>query len=309
MPKSWVHQSHNIDQIWALSSWNAAAFVRSGIPAKKIAVVPLGIDCNKFILSKRTLVEPKVVLFIGGALPRKGIDGLLNAWKYFERFDNTSILVIISRYKHSVDVNGLIQSVGLKKDRILYITKSLTPTEILSWYERAKVVVHPARVEGFGLTVLEAMAMGKHVIASPAGGTADFISHDFVDVLKVSLDVCTSYPCSGDSKSLCIFPNGCEALTGRAHWFSIDVFDLAEKLIRAVRIRHENQPKREAMRNFVCTHFSWKSSINILLSILLKQAKQNIQKVNISGMPFQNNCKFSVNELIKSIVKAEEGRN
>ena len=37
--------------------------------------------------------------------------------------------------------------------------------DVAAWYRRAEVLVHPARWEGFGLALLEAMLAGKPVVA------------------------------------------------------------------------------------------------------------------------------------------------
>ncbi len=51
-------------------------------------------------------------------------------------------------------------------------------------YTGAECYVHPLRAEGFGMTILEAMACGLPVIATPWSGPADFLSPRYAYTLR-----------------------------------------------------------------------------------------------------------------------------
>lgn len=54
---------------------------------------------------------------------------------------------------------------------------TVTHDQMLTAMSAADVVVIPSRFEGFGLTALEAMAMGRPVVATTAGGLPEVIEH------------------------------------------------------------------------------------------------------------------------------------
>jgi glycosyltransferase involved in cell wall biosynthesis len=57
------------------------------------------------------------------------------------------------------------------------ITGALPHAQLLDLVQAADLVVVPSRFEGFGLTALEAMALGRPVLATTAGGLPEVIEH------------------------------------------------------------------------------------------------------------------------------------
>lgn len=57
------------------------------------------------------------------------------------------------------------------------ITGALPHVQLLDLLQAADLVVVPSRFEGFGLTALEAMALGRPVLATTAGGLPEVIEH------------------------------------------------------------------------------------------------------------------------------------
>src|SRR5262249_20791173 len=85
LPKSWIApMSRLVDEIWVTTAFVRDCYVKSGIPADRVHVVPLGIDTKRFHpdsppLPLKTKKRFKV-LFVGGTIFRKGIDVLLDAY-------------------------------------------------------------------------------------------------------------------------------------------------------------------------------------------------------------------------------------
>lgn len=57
------------------------------------------------------------------------------------------------------------------------ITGALPHAQLLDLVQAADLVVVPSRFEGFGLTALEAMALGRPVLATTAGGLPEVVEH------------------------------------------------------------------------------------------------------------------------------------
>jgi glycosyltransferase involved in cell wall biosynthesis len=68
-----------------------------------------------------------------------------------------------------------LQALGLSK--VVTITGMVSHGHMLGAMAAADLVVVPSRFEGFGLTALEAMALGRPVVATTAGGLPEVIEH------------------------------------------------------------------------------------------------------------------------------------
>ncbi len=62
-------------------------------------------------------------------------------------------------------------------------------------YLTAGAYVHPARAEGFGMTILQAMAAARPVIAPALGGHTDFASEETAFLVPARMATCTKDPC------------------------------------------------------------------------------------------------------------------
>lgn len=68
------------------------------------------------------------------------------------------------------------------------IEEELSADELTNLYRRIDIVVSTHASEGFGLHLLEAMAMGKRVVATNYGGNVDFMKEDNSFLVDYSLD-------------------------------------------------------------------------------------------------------------------------
>ena len=103
------------------------------------------------------------VLFVGTAEPRKGLDTLLNALAGPE-LKEEALVVVGPRGWGGVDVAQDAGALGIG-DRVT-VTGQVDDADLASLYAGASLVVMPSRAEGFGLPVLEAMALGVPVVTS-----------------------------------------------------------------------------------------------------------------------------------------------
>jgi len=134
---------------------------------KNILQKHLGIQKNDF-----------VVIFVGRIIPEKGVLELLNSLQFIKN-KYTKILIIgsanfaqkkLTRYE--MQVKSLTKKY---RDRVVF-TGYVPNTEVYKYLNISEVSVVPSICEeAAGLVVLEAMAAGKPIITTGAGGVKEYI--------------------------------------------------------------------------------------------------------------------------------------
>ena len=139
-----------------------------------------GVDFNKFNIDKkdeyRKIIREKysipenafVYIFIGRVTRDKGINELLQAYKNIEN-DNT-YLMFLGGNEIDQTVNMDLYNWSLNKKNIIYVGNTNIVEQYLS---AADCYVLPSYREGFGLSVIEAEAMGVPVVVTDIPGPKD----------------------------------------------------------------------------------------------------------------------------------------
>jgi glycosyltransferase involved in cell wall biosynthesis len=184
LPEQWVRQARHVDEFWVPSNYVRQLYLDSGISAEKVHVVPNGIDPTRFRPEAPPLALPTrktfKFLFVGGTIPRKGPDLLLEAYLQTFTAAEDVCLVIKDFGGDGVYAGQTLQtriraaSAQPGAPEILHLTGELPADEMPGLYNACDCLVHPYRGEGFALPVLEAMACGLPVIVTDGGATDDF---------------------------------------------------------------------------------------------------------------------------------------
>ena len=158
-------------------------YLRAGIAADRIAIVPPGIDRALFRPDGPRLEVPAArgfrFLFVGGSTPRKGVDVAINAFvNEFARSDDVTPVVkdasaLYPGNNLATEVARVAAHPGAA--HVVAIDRMLPAAELAALYRSCDVLVAPYRGEGFGMPVLEAMACGLPVIVTAGGATDDFV--------------------------------------------------------------------------------------------------------------------------------------
>jgi len=157
----------------------AMKLVNKHFPAD-YTIIPNGIDIEHFSPDVSPIDEfcdgKLNILFVGRMEKRKGLDYLLKAYKQIKQEIPNSRLIVVGpgtrlRYKYEkwVAKNGL-------KDVVFagYVSYE----ELPRYYKTADIFCSPATGrESFGIILLEAMALGKPVVASNIGGYPGVVTH------------------------------------------------------------------------------------------------------------------------------------
>jgi glycosyltransferase involved in cell wall biosynthesis/SAM-dependent methyltransferase len=184
IPAEWLEGLAGVDEVWAPTTWVRDCFVRSGVPAEKVAVVPYGVDTEGFTPDGPRLAletdRTTRLLFVGGGIRRKGFDVLLDAYAdCFGPDDDVCLVVKLFGSHGAYHAKALDERAKAMADdpaapAVEVIGRRLTKQEIAELYRACDVLVHPYRGEGFGLPVAEAMASGLPTIVTNYGACLDF---------------------------------------------------------------------------------------------------------------------------------------
>ena len=195
LPSGWssIINKH-ADMVLPASSYSAEVMARSGVSRDKIKVYPYGVDTSIFNVNQEKLFVPKDKFnFLYCAIPhaRKGIDILFDTFlktfsgrddvrlilKTVRRNDKVKAPAFVINIRETLSVARAFAGVG-DLPEIMILDGDYGPEELASLYNSAHAYVAPSRSEGFGMTVLEAMACGVPVIATAYSAHSDFLNND-----------------------------------------------------------------------------------------------------------------------------------
>jgi len=180
--------------ILVTSNWVKEMYVRDGIDANKIEVLPVGCNTDSFIPFKKD--DPKIlavrealgispdqlmILTVGGDAASKGAQEVMQAlaiidakapdWKYVCKVwpqPRTKI-------QNLADLE-MANHLGIEKN-VTYATNTISRNFMPYLIGACDIYAAPSRLEGFGMPQVEAGACGKPVISLKAMGMLDTLIH------------------------------------------------------------------------------------------------------------------------------------
>jgi glycosyltransferase involved in cell wall biosynthesis len=135
-------------------------------------VIPAGIDPGDFPAAPPD-ERPwrRQILCVGRLEPAKGFDTAIRA---LPRLPPDATLTIVGDGRHRDELARIARETGVE-DRVVW--KTCDRSEMAANYRAADALVFPSTGhEAFGLVPLEAMACGTPVVATGAGGSAEFLA-------------------------------------------------------------------------------------------------------------------------------------
>lgn len=162
---TWLNK---VDRFIALTEFSRSKFVQAGLPAEKISVKPNFVPDPPRV----EVIPQKCALFIGRLSVEKGVKTLVDSWRNVDK-----PLFIIGdgpdRLSLEQSAPANVHFLGhLPRDAVLH---EMAAAEIIIvpsiWYENCPMVV------------VEAMALGKPIVASRIGALAEIIQDDVSGLL------------------------------------------------------------------------------------------------------------------------------
>ncbi len=172
------------DRVIVFSHIQREILGRLGVPAARVAVIPNGVDVQKyspgFSRLKIELDADRIFIYQGRIAPEKNVESLLKAWKQ-ARMDSRSKLVIVGN--HGPLATSLMPFYGAEQGIIWmgFIADEQKRIEIL---RGSDVFVLPSLVEGLSLSLLEAMACGLACVATDAGADGEVLENEAGVILQ-----------------------------------------------------------------------------------------------------------------------------
>lgn len=273
----WVANYHetlsNLPLVFVTSEWVKTTYKRDGIDTKNFEVVPIGVEPEIFKPISKTNPEIKrlremigvkenesMILTIGGDVTSKGAQEIIKALSIIDKdFPNWKYVFKTWGPECSEDHRGeeekLIEELKLNKEKFIYLE------EVYAWefmpylFNACDIYAAPSRLEGFGLTQLQAQACGIPVISIDLMGPKETIVHGKTGFLAkvastIELNSEIVHPHMGFEEQKRIFFDKPKTFAYRA-----DVNDIVEYLLVLMldskkRMEIGNNGREHAVKNF-----------------------------------------------------------
>lgn len=193
----------------------------------KVEVVDCGVDVERFRVEAAP-GRPTRFLCLGSLSERKNVVRLANAFGQLEEGSLTFI------------GDGPLRAELEGRERVTLVG-TVPHEQIPDRIARSHVLCQPSLVEPFGLAILEAMAVGRSVVATRIGGPPEFVTAeagvlvdptDEADLVR-GLAAAAALPC----------PNHAARLAAEAHDLRRQAERMEEILLQAVRGRQADAPR------------------------------------------------------------------
>jgi glycosyltransferase involved in cell wall biosynthesis len=141
-------------------------------PNANVRVIPCSIASDWFAPEavKRADEKDDYILMVTASVPHKNASGALRAYSHYVSAVGPSTAARLRVVGLSNATERFAQQAAdLGVGRLVDFEPFVTDAELRDLYRRARVLLFPSFMEGFGIPVLEAMASGTPVVSSNAG--------------------------------------------------------------------------------------------------------------------------------------------
>ncbi len=173
--------------IFSISQYTKELLVKFGVDSDKVKVITLGVNPDRWYVSEEQIQEIKnrlglhekrILLTLARLDSRKGHDIVLRALPTVLASYPNTLYVIAGKGDNEHHLRNLVSQLGLEQNVIF--TGFISEEDKAPLYFASDVYVllsrqEDVKVEGFGITLLEASACGRPVVAGKHGGVVDAV--------------------------------------------------------------------------------------------------------------------------------------
>jgi glycosyltransferase involved in cell wall biosynthesis len=157
------------DLVIVQSEFCKESMILNGIPEKKVAVHPMGVDTKVFL--RRTEVPTRTkFICVGTICLRKGHQYLFRAWEIAKRQLSNAELVCVGSFKRD------FRRERLKWEGTFSQIPYLPHSDVAKLLRECTAFVFPSQEEGIGRAQIEALAAGVPVIGTYEAGTPTVVT-------------------------------------------------------------------------------------------------------------------------------------
>lgn len=163
-----------------ISEHTRRGLLAMGVADEKMTVITPGIDWNEI---QEAPLEQRAcdIIFVGRLIKDKGVDKLLEALPAVRRHKPDIRCRIVGDGPERRALESLCDSLGVREN--VEFTGSVD--SVYPFLKSAKMLVHPSRREGFGITLIEAAACGIPVItvAEPGNASRELVERGNIGIV------------------------------------------------------------------------------------------------------------------------------
>jgi glycosyltransferase involved in cell wall biosynthesis len=191
LPQAWLgHKmqyalARRADAIIAVSEATKRDVVeRLGVPESRVTVIPEAVDpafdppdpdMGRAQTYRMFGFDGPFVLYVGQFDPRKNMDGLATAFaRAAERHGDLRLVVAGDLGKLAPFLHDALRRGNAPAHRVA-LAGHVSDADLAALYAGAECLLHPALLEGFGLTPLESLAAGTPVVGFRAGAVEEIV--------------------------------------------------------------------------------------------------------------------------------------
>lgn len=162
------------DRVIIFSHLQRDFLIRLGVPPQKLAVIPNGVDSQKYSPGPSNLKlrwnARRLFVYQGRIAAEKNVEALLRAWKQSELGNSCKLLMI-----GNGSLSASLMPFYGEEYGIIWLGFVANEQQRIDILRAADVFILPSLLEGLSLSLLEAMACGVACVATDAGADGEVL--------------------------------------------------------------------------------------------------------------------------------------